>query len=70
MLDLHRILGSAASAGRLLAQASLLGAGLLLSGCGQKGPLFMPAAPSTVQPLAIEASSSAKPDRNDAQAER
>ena len=69
MLDLHRILGAAASAGRLLAQASLLGAGLLLSGCGQKGPLFMPADPSTVQPLAIEASS-AKPDRNDAQAER
>jgi len=70
MLDLHRILGSAASAGRLLAQASLLGAGLLLSGCGQKGPLFLPADSSKTPPLAIEASSNAKPGRNDVQAER
>ena len=70
MLDLHRILGAAASAGWLLAQAALLSAGLLLSGCGQKGPLFLPTNSSTAQPLAIEASSNAQTGHHDARAER
>ncbi|WP_416142159.1 LPS translocon maturation chaperone LptM [Hydrogenophaga sp.] len=70
MLDLHRILGAAASVSRLLALASLLGVGLLLVGCGQKGPLFLPTAPSQLQLLAIEPSSNAQPDHNETQAER
>lgn len=70
MLDLHRILGAAAPVSRLLALASLLSAGLLLTGCGQKGPLFLPTVPSQLQPLAMEPSSNAQPDHNDTQAQR
>ncbi|WP_371130237.1 lipoprotein [Hydrogenophaga sp.] len=56
MLDLHRILGATALAGRPFTLAALLGAGLLLSGCGQKGPLFLPATASTAQPATAEPS--------------
>jgi len=56
MLDLHRILGVTACAGRRIAVTALLGAGLLLSGCGQKGPLFLPAPPTTTaEPAVVDA---------------
>jgi len=62
MLNLFRILGFTACAGRQMALTALLGAGLLLPGCGQKGPLFLPAPPSAsiAQPAAVEAGTTAK----------
>ncbi|WP_439112879.1 LPS translocon maturation chaperone LptM [Hydrogenophaga sp.] len=57
MLDLHRILGATARAGRPLVLAALLGAGLLLSGCGQKGPLFLsPSASASPQATDVPSS--------------
>jgi len=55
MLDMHRILGLAAHTIRRATLTALLGTGLLVSGCGQKGPLFLPAtATSTAQPASAE----------------
>jgi predicted small lipoprotein YifL len=66
MLDLHRILGGTACAGRKCALAALLGGGLLLAGCGQKGPLFLPAAKSATPPAAVESNSSTYTDSSNA----
>jgi predicted small lipoprotein YifL len=49
MFDLHRILGRTAHTQRLATGSALLCAGLLLSGCGQKGPLFLPATAKQIE---------------------
>lgn len=41
MINTHRILGALCGSQRLLVAAALMGAGLLVTGCGQKGPLYL-----------------------------
>ncbi|OAD41070.1 hypothetical protein LPB72_14175 [Hydrogenophaga crassostreae] len=42
MINTHRILGALSVPTRPLVVAALMGAGLLVAGCGQKGPLYLP----------------------------
>jgi predicted small lipoprotein YifL len=49
---MHRILGARHAMGRPLVVAALLGAGLLVNACGQKGPLYMPAPTDKMAPVA------------------
>jgi hypothetical protein len=47
MSDVLRILGAAVVRPRSWGVATFLAFGLLLSACGQKGPLFLPPPPAT-----------------------
>jgi len=42
MINTHRILGALSVPTRPLVLAALMGVGLLVVGCGQKGPLYLP----------------------------
>jgi predicted small lipoprotein YifL len=52
MINMHRILGARHALSRPLVAAALLGAGLLLTACGQKGPLYMPTPTAKAVPVA------------------
>lgn len=53
----NRILGSTFSAARAMCVFALVSGGLLLAGCGQKGPLYLPdgnGATPVITPYPIE----------------
>lgn len=61
MINMHRILGAHRRWGRTLMVAALFGSGLLLSACGQKGPLYLPSASANGAQPAPPAGDAVKP---------
>jgi predicted small lipoprotein YifL len=65
MINTLRILGALVARTRPLVIAALMGAGLMVAGCGQKGPLYMPAGGSSKAKPAKAAPSPIEDDADD-----